>query len=1085
MRSGRRSSLPPSASPGELLFAYDTKELFCGNTNNQVVRVRDVIIGAHQPSTNQRTLNMLWLNTNNNRLMRWNGSDFVYAMYQDVRLDEILDDTEIATDKMWSSQKISDELDTKSDVGHLHTVSDITNFLHHTQPMILSWKDLPNSIAGLTGGLIPMHHLPKEIKETIVVSNLEQRDALTNLYDSLMVFVEDASADPTVGPSDVRPPDTHHTFFGFNSTTREITSYSVNGPKNVVIPSHINGVEVNSIKSMAFRDIVSVDIPNTVTSIQSLAFTDNKLSKVIIPDTVLSIDTGAFGLNPIRSIFLRGGYDFGNCIIDLQSAFKNAYEAKGKKKGLYYVGEGGTPITGPWLYKEHPYSALYIRSGSEWLKVSEKESLDVVPWWDKIQNIPTAVQDTTVPFTVPWVDTINNKTYKLTEEEMDEVHNAHNKTAYVSGDNTSGRLGLGHHDSEYNFVSLDDVREWNKVAAGVNHIIATRGDGTLWSWGINYAGELGVGDTNNRTTPTQIGVDTDWVDVACGTETSFAIKSDGTLYAWGRNTDGRLGVGDLENKLVPTYVFSEEGETWRKISGGFNFTIGLKNDGTVWSWGANDHGQLGLGTANSTRIIYPRKIILYPGQCKDIAAGRFHVLTVDSLGILRVWGSNTKGELGLGDTTPHNSPTQVSFPEEMIYVEAGDHFSIAHTVSTPESPGTLWLWGDNSKGQLGLDSTQDMHTTPQKIVQSMYFRDESYFRVSAIRDSILAIREDRKVFCWGNFVVGTGDPAQQNKPRECPGIVDAYEVARAFVHGIVLSKADSLDSNLIEVVPTGDPQGRGKYKITPHRWSQLQTINGGKFVTHQGHGGTTVQDDSLEFGQYIGTFDFGSIYVDGVAVNYPAIPRLGGDQLVSQLMDGTVAADYNNFDIGDTSADPAKQMRWIKFRKRANPLAGGIGRHPDRRDVHDLCGKSYEYIFLCDRTIKTRLTNPSTMRFRGIWILSGKTVTIDGVDYICRPMTGRRDTPITLRSEYFDLMVPAYQTLGIPIHIRGTPSVGNHYGTGFFTIDSSVWNEPTRMTHFVGYDSLTDQRGLWDHDIVNKGEMGFRPCLVPVQHPFE
>ena len=133
-----------------------------------------------------------------------------------------------------------------------------------------------------------------------------------------------------------------------------------------------------------------------------------------------------------------------------------------------------------------------------------------------------------------------------------------------------------------------------KIAAGDDHTIALRSNGTLWAWGWNGYGQVGDGTTTDRHSPVQIGSDTNWVAIAAGDWHTIALKSNGTLWSWGSNGLGQLGDGTTTNKNRPVQIGSDP--TWVAIAGGYYHTIALKSNGTLWAWGWNGYGQLGDGT---------------------------------------------------------------------------------------------------------------------------------------------------------------------------------------------------------------------------------------------------------------------------------------------------------------------------------------------------------------------------------------------------------------------------------------------------------------------------------------------------------
>ena len=139
------------------------------------------------------------------------------------------------------------------------------------------------------------------------------------------------------------------------------------------------------------------------------------------------------------------------------------------------------------------------------------------------------------------------------------------------------------------------------------------------------------------------------------------MKTDGTLWAWGYNNDGELGLGNNTNTNVPTQV--GEGTSWASVATGALHTLAVKTDGTLWAWGYNYSGQLGLGNnGRGTDKNVPTQV----GEGTDwasVAAGASHTLAVNTDGTLWAWGYNNEGELGLGNNglgTDKNVPTQVT-----------------------------------------------------------------------------------------------------------------------------------------------------------------------------------------------------------------------------------------------------------------------------------------------------------------------------------------------------------------------------------------------------------------------------------------
>ena len=139
------------------------------------------------------------------------------------------------------------------------------------------------------------------------------------------------------------------------------------------------------------------------------------------------------------------------------------------------------------------------------------------------------------------------------------------------------------------------------VAAGGNHTVAVRAGGGLVTWGEGCFGKLGHDDTGNRPVPTLVGAGafggSAVVMAACGPEHTLAVPRDGTLWACGRGSDGRLGLDDERDRHVFQRVGAGEFGEARIVSAaaGLRHSVAVTEDGTLWTWGANETGRLGHG----------------------------------------------------------------------------------------------------------------------------------------------------------------------------------------------------------------------------------------------------------------------------------------------------------------------------------------------------------------------------------------------------------------------------------------------------------------------------------------------------------
>lgn len=285
------------------------------------------------------------------------------------------------------------------------------------------------------------------------------------------------------------------------------------------------------------------------------------------------------------------------------------------------------------------------------------------------------------------------------------------------------------------------------MASG-GHKLQVRSDGTLWAWAYNSRGQLGLGDTTDRLVPTQLGTDTDWASVAAGGYAgighSLALKDDGTLWAWGHNYYGQLGLGDTSNRTAPVQVGADT--DWVSIAAGQGHSLAVKADGTLWAWGSNWAGQLGLGDVTNRSI--PTRV----GKDTDwvqAAGSSYSSYAIKTSGALYSWGYNAYGQLGLGDATTRTAPMQVGTDTDWTTVRCGESFAIGI-----KSTGTLWTWGDNASGQLGHGGTTARNTPWQVGTDTDWAEASGGFR------HVIAVRTSGTLWSWGeNYAgnLGVGD----------------------------------------------------------------------------------------------------------------------------------------------------------------------------------------------------------------------------------------------------------------------------------------------------------------------------------------
>ena len=188
-----------------------------------------------------------------------------------------------------------------------------------------------------------------------------------------------------------------------------------------------------------------------------------------------------------------------------------------------------------------------------------------------------------------------------------------------------------------------------------------------------------------------------WKSVYAGYLYTLGIRSDGSLWAWGLNYNGELGLDDRQDRHVPTHVGNWS--DWAAVAAGGGHTLGIRSDGSLWAWGDNYHGQLGL---NDNQPWWIPTQIGSETNWAMVAAGFYHSLGIRSDGSLWVWGYNGYGQLGLNDNQDRWVPTRVGTASDWVMVSAGTFHSLGIG-----SDGSLWSWGYNYYGPLGLNDNLD------------------------------------------------------------------------------------------------------------------------------------------------------------------------------------------------------------------------------------------------------------------------------------------------------------------------------------------------------------------------------------------
>jgi alpha-tubulin suppressor-like RCC1 family protein len=338
---------------------------------------------------------------------------------------------------------------------------------------------------------------------------------------------------------------------------------------------------------------------------------------------------------------------------------------------------------------------------------------------------------------------------------------------FAWGYNNVGQLGLGNTTSRSSPNQVGSLTDWLNISTNYQFTLATKTDGTLWAWGGNTSGQLGLGNTTNYSSPKQIGALTGWLIVAASKyQSSYAIKTDGTLWSWGRNLSGQLGLGNTTNYSSPKQVGSLT--NWSSISAAYGAVGAVKTDGTLWMWGQNSTGQ--LGTGNTTQLSSPVQVGALTNWY-SVSIFWQSTIAIKTDGTIWSWGQNVSyGALGLGNTTNYSSPKQIGSLTNWSKASAGQYFGVAI-----KTDGTLWGWGKNTGGELGLGNTTN-YSSPKQIGSLTNWLTV----VAGGYGNCLAIKTDGTLWGWGYNAqgqLGLGNTAYYYSPKQVGALTTWISIA--------------------------------------------------------------------------------------------------------------------------------------------------------------------------------------------------------------------------------------------------------------------------------------------------------------------
>ncbi|MDZ4263272.1 MAG: hypothetical protein U1B30_13190 [Pseudomonadota bacterium] len=351
------------------------------------------------------------------------------------------------------------------------------------------------------------------------------------------------------------------------------------------------------------------------------------------------------------------------------------------------------------------------------------------------------------------------------------------------GNNSQGQAGFDNNDSASAPTVIGRNLLWQSVSGGYNHScgialsqVTDPADGArtislhqLLCWGDNRVGAVGYGtETANYYEPITL-QDDDWNTASAGNNHSCAIRLDKSLWCWGDNSNDQLGHNSAK-QTSPSQV--DNSKQWLSVSASDQFTCALKEDQSLWCWGKNDKSQFGNGA--TTKATTP---LLISSGWKAMATGQAHGCAIKTDNTLWCWGDNSYGQIGNGTTINQPTPFQVTTASITTWsaVTTGHQHSCAIALSDK----SLWCWGNNETGQLGINSTAHQ-PRPVKISHTT-----GWFKAAAGESHTCAIDAAGISHCWGfnNYgQVGNGFSTDIKLARLFDSSINWRNIASGYNH---------------------------------------------------------------------------------------------------------------------------------------------------------------------------------------------------------------------------------------------------------------------------------------------------------------
>ncbi len=390
--------------------------------------------------------------------------------------------------------------------------------------------------------------------------------------------------------------------------------------------------------------------------------------------------------------------------------------------------------------------------------------------------------------------------------------------AYAWGGNVSGQLGLNDVTPRSSPVVVVGGLRWQKLFPRDASCWGIATSNGAYGMGVNTNGQLGLGDVTPRSSPVVVLGALKYANLVpiSGASNAGAVcglTTAGVAYCWGLNTNGNLGLGDVTPRSSPVIVLG--GLTFAEIGGGAAssryFFNALNTSGAAYSWGNNASGQLGTGdtTPRSSPVAVVGgltfvRLITHPKSES--------VFGLTSAGALYGWGENAQGTLGVGDTVARSSPVAVLGSLVFVKVRA-----YRQSVFGMTADGTLYSWGINTAGVLGAGDVTS-RSSPVAVLGSLKFFDVVPLDGPTDSYAVLGVQSDGTLYSWGanaNGTLGVGDVTMRSSPIAVLGGLRADSNEQTYTVDLTVTAGAAYTVSINTGISSfgNTPVGFGVYKV--------------------------------------------------------------------------------------------------------------------------------------------------------------------------------------------------------------------------------------------------------------------------------